>query len=57
MTDLIRANKGSGDVTVIILNEKPALSSFATACAAARACEYPLIVIVVVVIAHFLLHS
>mmetsp|Transcript_22209 Transcript_22209/g.37615 ORF Transcript_22209/g.37615 Transcript_22209/m.37615 type:complete len:513 (-) Transcript_22209:236-1774(-) len=36
VADLVRANKGSGDVTVIVLNENPAVSSFATACAVSR---------------------
>lgn len=37
VADLVRANKGSGDVTIIVLNENPAASSFATACAVSRA--------------------
>jgi hypothetical protein len=39
VADLVRANKGSGDVTVIVLNENPTVSSIATACAVSRACK------------------
>jgi hypothetical protein len=39
VADLVRANKGSGDVTVMVLNDDPVASSFATACAVSRACE------------------
>lgn len=37
VTDLVRANKGSGPVSIILLNENPLLTNFATCCAVARA--------------------
>lgn len=37
MSDLVRANKGSGDVTVILLNADPSVTAFSTGCAVARA--------------------
>lgn len=36
MSELVKGNKGSGDVTVIVLNDDPTASSFSTACAVAR---------------------
>jgi hypothetical protein len=37
IADLVRANKGSGDVTVLLLNEDPATTNFSSCCAVARA--------------------
>lgn len=37
VADLVRANKGNGNVCVVVLNEDPAASSFSTACAVSRA--------------------
>jgi len=37
VTDLVKANKGSGELTVVLLNEDPASTSLSTACAVARA--------------------
>lgn len=37
VTDLIRANKSSGDVTILLLNDDPSTTAFSTGCAVARA--------------------
>lgn len=37
VTDLIRANKSSGDVAILLLNENPSITAFSTGCAVARA--------------------
>jgi hypothetical protein len=37
VTDLVRANKSSGDVTVILVNQDPNVTAFSTGCAVARA--------------------